>query len=172
MASSASFSGGRGFSNSGVNNTQLQSPSGLSSKEANEKFYGLYARLEADMKEAHPFKLLSTMLEEISTPSCVLLSLLCIGLFVVSLLTGQQAQLIEGCLVLVSIVLAVAVSVWQRYLGHTEALRVLNTRMRAAMRLSPLNQVGSPPVLLPYYHPLSVFPSHILSDLLSFLIET
>ena len=120
--------------------SQARSQLGKTSVQANAQLMEVFSSMAARYEAQHPFLSLSSFLECLFSWDC-----LC-GLYIAAVcIVGYgyirlTHMLVEGLLVLVFTAAALALSMWQSYLEHTELVRLLRARMELVLRLPTLAQ--------------------------------
>ena len=113
---------------------------GKTSVQANAQLMELFQSMAVRYEAQHPFLSLSSFLE------CLLRWESLCGLYIAAVcIVGYGYlrlvhMLVEGLLILVFTAAALALSMWQSYLEHTELVRLLRARMELVLRLPTLAQ--------------------------------
>ena len=139
-ASAASASSPLPHSSYGPSAGQSRSPLGKTSVQANAQLMELFSSMAARYEAQHPFLSLSSFLD------CLLSWESLCGLYIAAVCIAGYGymrlvhMLVEGLLMLVFTAAALALSMWQSYLEHTELVRLLRARMELVLRLPTLAQ--------------------------------
>ena len=119
---------------------QARSQLGKTSVQANAQLMDLFSSMAARYEAQHPFLSLSSFLD------CLLSWESLCGLYIAAVcIVGYgylrlTHMLVEGLLLLAFTAAALALSMWQSYLEHTELVRLLRARMELVLRLPTLAQ--------------------------------